>query len=241
MSDVLARRNFDRQMFKAVAILFALIVFVGFAQTYCAKAYFGTPALPSTWVHIHGLLMTAWVALFAVQISLIASKRVRLHQRLGWAGVGLATLIIAVGIVTAARAAKYGSASAPQGIPPLAFLAVPLFDILVFALLFVGAVYYRKKPAAHKSLMLMTAINFLPPAVARIPLPAMQALGPVWFFGAPTLLALLCLILDWRRRGDMNRVFASGVALLIGSYVVRLVLMGTGVWLQFATWVTSFA
>lgn len=240
MSDVMARRNFDRQLFKVAAILFALIVFAGFARTYYAKAYFATPPLPSMWVHVHGLLMTAWVALFALQISLISSKRVRVHQRLGWAGVGLATLIAGVGIVTAIRSAKYGSSSTPPGIAPLAFLAVPLFDILMFALLFGGAVYYRKKPAAHKSLMLLTAINLLPPAVARIPLPAMQALGPIWFFGVPTVLAVFCLILDWRRRGTLNRVFATGVALLVGSYVVRLALMGTAAWMQFATWATSF-
>jgi hypothetical protein len=241
MNDAVARRNFDRQLFKVVSILFALIVFVGFARTYYARAYFGTPPLSSMWVQIHGLLMTAWVALFALQISLIASKRVRLHQRLGWAGVGLATLIVGVGLVTAVRAAKYGSPSTPPGIPRLSFLVVPFFDILVFALLFAGAVYYRKKPAAHKSLMLLTAINFLPPAVGRIPLPAMQALGPIWFFGVPTVLALLCLALDWRRRGALNGVFAAGVALLIGSYVVRLALMGTAAWLQFAAWITSYA
>jgi hypothetical protein len=117
---------------------------------------------------------------------------------------------------------------------------VPIFDILMFALLFAGAVYYRKKPAAHKSLMLLTAINFLPPAVGRIPLPAMQALGPIWFFGVPAVLAVFCLVLDWRRRGSMNRVFAVGVALLISSYIIRLALMGTAAWLQFATWITSF-
>jgi hypothetical protein len=199
MSDTLARRHFDRQLFKTVAILFALILFVGFARTYYAKAYFATPPLSSMWVHVHGLLMTAWVALFALQISLISSKRVRVHQRLGWAGVGLAALIIGVGFVTAIRAGKYGSPSTPPGIPPLVFLAVPLFDILMFALLFGGAVYYRKQPAAHKSLMLLTAISLLPPAVGRVPLPAMQAFGPIWFFGVPTVLALICLCLDWRR------------------------------------------
>jgi hypothetical protein len=41
-------------------------------------------------------------------------------------------------------------------------------------------------------------------------------------------------------RGELNRVFATGAALLIGSYVVRLALMGTAVWVQFATWITSF-
>jgi hypothetical protein len=240
MNEVLARQRFDRRLYRTVAICFTLVVFVGFARTYYAKALFGTPALASPLVHLHGLLMTAWVGLFASQVWLISSRQVRLHQRLGYTSIGLVAVIIGVGFVTAVRAAKYGAASTPPGISPLAFLAVPLFDLLMFALLFGGAVYYRKRPAAHKSLMLLTAINLLPPAVGRIPLPAMQALGPVWFFGVPTVLALLCLGLDWRRRGGVNRVLAGGVALLIASYVARLAVMGTGPWTRFATWLTSF-
>ena len=39
-------------------------------------------------------------------------------------------------------------------------MAIPLFDLVMFSMLFGGAVYYRKRPSAHKSLMLLTAINF---------------------------------------------------------------------------------
>ena len=45
---------------------------------------------------MHGVLMTAWVALFAAQVWLISARRVRVHQRLGYAGIGLAALIVVV-------------------------------------------------------------------------------------------------------------------------------------------------
>ncbi len=88
--------------------------------------------------------------------------------------------------------------------------------------------------------MLLTAINFLPPAIARIPIASLQALGALWFFGFPAVLALLCLGLDRRRYGHFNRVFVAGTVLLISSYIVRLMLMGTGAWLNLAGWLTSF-
>ena len=62
-------------------------------------------------------------------------------------------------------------------------MIVPLFDLLMFVILFGAAVYYRRRPAAHKRLMLLTAVNFLPPTIARIPVAALQGLGPFWFFG----------------------------------------------------------
>ena len=240
MNNSAALRSFDRRLFMIVAVAFPLIILAGFARTYYLKPYFGGPPLPSIIVHAHGLLMTAWVALFAAQVWLISSRRVRLHQRLGYSGIPLAVLIVLVGFLAAARAGKFGSPSTPPDIPSLAFMAVPLFDLVMFALLFGGAVYYRKRPAAHKSLMLLTAINFVPPAIARIPILPLQNLGPLWFFGFPTAVILLCLFIDWRRRRQLNPVFLAGSLLLIASYPVRLVLMGTGVWMQFARWVTSF-
>ena len=153
----------------AAAILFPLIVLVGFGRTYYFKGLFGTTRpLPSSLVHLHGLVMTAWVVLFVVQVRLASSKRIHRHQQLGYAGIGLGALIIATGLPTALRAAKYGSASAPPAIPPLSFLLVPTFDLLIFALLFGAAILYRRRPAAHKRLMLLTAVNFLPPALARV-------------------------------------------------------------------------
>ena len=76
---------------------------------------------------------------------------------------------------------------------------------------------YRRTPAAHKSLMLLTAISFLPPALGRISIAPLQALGPLWFFGFPALLALVCLGLEARRHGRLNRVFLAGTVALIVS------------------------
>ncbi len=236
----LERRLFYRRVFMVAAALFPLIVLAGFGRTYYFKVLAGSPPLPSALVHVHGLLMTAWVVLFIAQVRFIAARRIRLHQRLGYAGIGLASLIIVTGIPVAIRSAKYGSASTPAGVPPLAFMLVPMFDLLMFALFFGAAIYWRRTPVAHKSLMLLTALNFLPPAVARIPSVSLQALGPLWFFGVPTLLALVVLGLDQRRHARVNRVLAWGTGLLVASYVVRLAVMMTPPWMALAEWLTGF-
>lgn len=236
MSTIAERQLFDRRLFMAIAVAFPVFMLVGFGPTYYAKGLFATPPLPSPLVHVHGLLMTAWVALFIAQVRLISSKRIRLHQSLGYGSIGLATLIIATGIPVGLRAAKYGAAS----FPPLSFLLVPMLDLVLFALFFGGAVYYRRRPAEHKSLMLLTVLNFLPPALGRIQIPALQAIGPLWFFGVPSVVALVCVATQARRYGRLNTVFLAGSLLLIVSYVARLVLMSTGPWMSLASWMTSF-
>jgi hypothetical protein len=234
-----SRRLFDRRLFATAAILFPAIILIGFARTYYLRGLFDAPPIPSTLVHVHGLLMSLWVLLFAVQVRLVATRRVQVHQRLGYAAIGLAATLIVVGVPTALRMGKYGSASTPPGIPSQLFMIVPLLDLVVFAVLFGAAIVLRRRPAEHKRLMFLTAINFLPPALARIPVPALQALGPIVFFGVPALLMLAVLVVDRHRYGGVNRTFLAGSAFVLAMMVARLALMNTPAWQQLSAWLIT--
>ena len=240
-NDPLDLRLSERRLFAAVAFVFALIMIVGFARTYYLKFAFGTPPLPGLLVHAHGLLMTAWIMFFIAQVWLIRSKRHAVHMRNGMIGVALAIAIFFVGFFTAVAAAKNGSNSAPTGIPPLAFLVVPFFDILLFALFFGAAIYYRKQAANHKRLLLMTVLNFLPPGLGRFPFEPFISAGPLMFFGIPAVLAIGLLIYDTWRNKKLNKVFLVGSIVLIASYPLRIMLSTTDVWMRFATWLTTWA
>jgi len=232
-------RRATRHFFFIIAVAFPLIVLAGFARTYYLKVFFGTPPVASLLVHLHGFVMTAWIALFVTQIWLISSKRIKLHQRLGIASIALAVLVFAVGTLTAISAAKYGSASSPPDIPPLAFLVVPFFDMILFLVFFGFAIYYWRRPANHKRMILLTAFNFLPPAIARIPIGIISSLGPLAFFGIPDVLAITFVAVDTWKHGKLNKPFALGALLLIASHPLRLMLSGTDAWMLFAAWLTS--
>lgn len=235
------RRRADRRLYLSIAVFFAVIVLVGFGPTYYFKFAFDAPPVKSGLVHVHGFVMTLWVIFFGVQVFLIRSKRHRVHMGLGIVGAFLAFIVVVVGFFTAAAAAKFGSTSKPPGISELAFFAVPLSDLVMFVGLFTAAILYRRSPMIHKRLMLLTVINFLPPAVARISIPQLQAAGPLFFFGLPTVITIVLIAVDARLNGTLNRPFLIGGALLIASYPLRLVVSGTDTWLSFAYWVTEWA
>lgn len=235
------RRAYERAIFGLVAVLFPLIVVIGFSRTYYLKQFFASPPIPSMLVHIHGFSMSAWIVLFVVQTWLIRSKRVGLHMTLGWLGVAIGALIIATGFLTGVAAAKFGSNATPPGIPPLAFMIVPVVDVILFGIFLGGAVYLRKRPADHKRLMLLTALNFLPPAIGRFPFEFVLSAGPLVFFGVPSLLAIAFLLYDRFRTGSFNRIYVAGALLLIVSYPVRLIVSGTDAWMSFAAWLTTWA
>ena len=234
-------RQADRRLYLSIAIAFAIVVLIGFGPTYYLKFAFNSPPINSNLVHLHGIIMSLWVLFFGVQVFLIRSKRHRVHMSLGFVGIALAAVILIVGFFTAAAAAKFGSSSTPPLFPAMAFMIVPMTDLVMFAGLFGAAIIYRKVPASHKRLMLLTAINFIPPALARIQLAPIQAAGPFFFFGLPAILTVTMITLDARNTGRLNRPFLIGGILLIASYPIRLALSGTDAWLSIAHWITSWA
>jgi hypothetical protein len=233
----------EKRFYLLTAVLFALVVLVGFGRTYYLKAFTGAPPLSSYLVEIHGAIMTAWVLLFVTQAYLVRSKNIRIHQKLGFAGVGLGALIVIVGFFTAVAAAKNGAGStpSPSGIPQLSFMAVPMFDLVMFVILFGAAIYNRKRAADHKRLMLLTAINFSAAAIARFPIPGWMDLGPLVFFGIPTLIMIFAMAYDRVQNGKFNKVFVYGSLLLFISYPLRLMISGTDAWTGFASWLTGFS
>ncbi len=241
MNEMFDWRRSDRRLFMAAAIAFPLVILAGFGRTYYFKLITGAPPLSSYLVHVHGVIMTAWVLFFIAQVGLIRTKKAKVHMNLGMLGIVLAILVVVVGFFTAAAAAKNGSASAPPDVSPLGFFAVPFFDLVIFVMLFGAAIYFKKRPADHKRLMLLTVISFLPPAIARIPIEPMQALGPLVFFGVPALLAILLVGFDTWSNRKLNRVYVIGAAILIVSYPLRLMISGSDAWMNFAAWTTSWA
>lgn len=235
--DTRRRSGGDNRLFVWAAVLFPVVVLAGFARTYYLKGLFHTSALPSTLVHLHGALMTAWVVLFVTQVLLVSTRRVRAHQRLGVFGAVLAVAVVLVGTLTAIKGAARGGA--PAGVPPLVFLVVPLMDMAVFVVLLAAALYYRRRPEHHKRLMVLTALNFLPPAVARIQLGFIQNGGVAEVFGIVVGLVLLAVAYDTWRNRRLNPALALGALLIVASVPLRLAIGGSAWWMRFATWMVS--
>jgi hypothetical protein len=226
------RTAHDRQFYSGMAIVMAFAVFAGFARTYYLSAYFDTHATFSggpfsTLVRTHALLFTSWVLLFLVQTSLVAAHRVAVHRRLGMAIGVLAAVMVAVGTATAIDLARRGAA--PPGVDPLTFLAVPLGDMLVFAVLIGAALLLRRNKEAHKRLMLLAFTGILVAAVAR--LPGVLPLGPLGFFGL-TFVPVLALGVsyDLLTRRHVHPAYMWGGTLLVVSVPLRLLISTTHAW-----------
>lgn len=232
----LATRRRTRRFYVGMAIAIAITVFAGFSRSYFLKSWYGTPEL-SRLLHVHGLVFTTWVLFFLAQAVLVATGRTYLHRRMGIGGAVLAALVVIVGTAVAITRVKTGVSPIP-GVPPLAFLAIPFFDMVVFAVLVSTALYFRRRLEAHKRLMTLSMITLLAAPIARLNFPLLPP-GPPTFFGLADLFIVAMLVYDLSTRGKVHPATIWGGLLIVASQPLRLMISGTAPWLAFASWLTS--
>ena len=228
-------RSRDRRFFTGMAIAAALTAFIGFAPSYYLSGVFGGRPL-TTLVHVHGAIATAWILLFLTQTSLIAARRTDLHRRLGVAGALLAVLLLVVGYLTAVEGARRG-VTPPGGPPPMAFLAVPIGTLVVFAILVGAGLAQRRRSETHKRLMLLATISILTPAIAR--LRYIWGPGPLIPIVGTCLFVVACLVYDRLAHGRVHPAFLWGGILVMITLPARFALGQTDAWLAVARWMTE--
>jgi len=142
--------------------------------------------------------------------------------------------MVVAGTSIALATARRGGAA--PGMDPLAFLAIPLFDMVLFSGFIIAALIRRRDKETHKRLMLLAYVTIIVAAIARMP--GMLALGPPAFFGLSLVFIIAGALYDFVSRGRVHRVYTWGGLILVLSIPVRLGISTTGAWRAFAEMVT---
>jgi hypothetical protein len=190
-------------------------------------------------LHLHGVLMTAWFALFFVQTCLIATHRVAVHRRLGVLGLALAIFMVVVVVTVLVGAVARDVRNPAAGPRSILFLGTGLANIAVFSTLVGAAIALRRRADFHKRLMLLATLTILVAALARIPLGFIERGG----LSAAILLADLgiafVVAVDTFRNRRLHPAFAWGTALFVISMHLANIGARTHAWTRFATWMVS--
>lgn len=224
----------------AASLFCAAIVIAGFAPSYYLKEFTDSPPL-SPMLQLHGLVMTAWFALFIAQTWLVAAHRVDWHRRLGVIGAVLAVLVVVTGVAVGIEGARLGH-TVPGRVEPAKFLIVPMGTAVMFGALIGAALALRRRREMHRRLMLLATLAILTPPLARL---LRLALGSAVFAGVPVILIAFALndlviaafvaadVIETRR---FHPAFVWGFGFVIATQVLRMPLAATPQWQQFATW-----
>ncbi len=219
----------DRRFFTVVALGLIGIVFTGFFRTFYFSPLFLKEPLPLLLI-LHGGVMTAWYALFLLQVRLLAARRVDLHRRLGYASLVLAGLVVVLGFIVSMKLAQARLRHDAQSAEGPFLLGVQVFCILLpFLVLYGSGILYRRRPDLHKRLMALAMFSTVGPAVVRLPfLPNHNV--PV---GIAVSLGLVLAFLagDWASSRKLHRVTLLGVGLIVVSTFAGAAFSSSGIWI----------
>jgi hypothetical protein len=224
-------RRVERVFYSGMAVLLCGCVFIGFSPTYFQAGMLRAP-LPSPILHVHGAIFTLWMLLFLVQAALVSAHRVKWHRSLGMIAFCLPPIMIVLGVIAALDAMHRGVQIGP--LDPSVSLAIPLIGIVGFTAVIYASWRARRRPDAHKRLILLATCGLVEAAFGRFP---WERLGLPPAAGAVTGLGILVLLVIVYDLVSLHRIhrstmWAAPLTFAVGALAVPIGM--TPAWHAFA-------
>jgi hypothetical protein len=164
------------RFFLAMATVVLVYVAVGFTPSFLLRPVFRSVLQfpnPPWYYYLHGALMLAWLTLLIVQTSLVVSHRVDVHRRLGLYGAALAVAVIgSMILVTLELPHQFVVDPVRQQVLPFQRMVLLVWgnfaEIILFAIFIATAIWMRRRPQAHKRLLLLSVLTMMSPASGRV-------------------------------------------------------------------------
>lgn len=219
--------TWSRRFYLLLTLVLIGMVVKGFWPSYYGSLFGGGAGASRAWVmHLHGAIYSGWMLLLLLQVVLAATGRVAAHRRVGTFGIGYGAAVLVIGLIVTWAAPIMHIRSGNWTVDRAAgFMILPLFDMVLFAGFFGGAVFYRRKPEIHKRLILAATVAVVFAAVARMNLPP-----PLFYFVwmAPMLAGV---VFDWVTRRRVHPVYLISIAAMTVAFA-RVFLMENEAWLR---------
>jgi hypothetical protein len=221
----------ERVFFSGMAVLMCVCVYIGFSPTYFQAGMLHAP-LPSPILHVHGVVFTLWMLLFTVQAALISAHRVKWHRSLGTVAFCLPPVMIVLGVIAAVDALHRGVQIGT--LDPATSFAIPAIGLIGFVIVIYASWKTRRRPDAHKRLILLATAGLTEAAFGRFP---WSKLGLPPAAGALTGLGVLILLLIIYDLVSLHRIHRSTMWAAPLTFVVNALAVPIGMtsaWHSFA-------
>jgi hypothetical protein len=210
-----------------MALLMAAIVIYGFSQTIGANLIH--PSIPRPrLLYVHAVVMGAWLSIYILQTGLVASRHVKLHQRLGLIWITVGVVLPPIGVATGILMRRFDVIHFHDNVT---FIAAILWDMAAFSTLFLLAVLWRKRPEYHRRLMFLATCGLMDAAFSRFPLIAVSPTSPVNFWAdfrggyvGVIVLILIAVTRDLIVQRRVHIVYRVAVPLIVGGQLLAIAL-----------------
>ncbi len=215
----------DKYFYFAMSLTIATIVVSGFSRTVDQNLFHAAIPRP-TLLWVHGATFSLWVAFFFFQSALVRTRNVKIHRTMGWFGAGLAAFMVPLGATTAIVMARFDTNVLHQKGGD-AFLILPFYDMVAFAVCAGLAILWRRKPELHRRLLFIATCGLLDAAFGRFD----YLFNHDLYFVCLDAVILLGVARDLLVNKRIHRIYLTALPLLI---VAQWLIVYT--WRGNATW-----
>ena len=211
------------------AIAIAAIAFVPEYLRYLTGRF---PIAPE--LHVHGVLMVAWLVMFTTQAWLGSTGRIALHRRTGSYGVAFGILVGISMVFVELRVLV--AHPLPTDWTGYDELLQDVYAPVTFVALLLWAAHERRRPTWHKRLMAIATFTALLAPIER--LEWLPELG-IGFVFASVFWLDLCLIIplvayDFIDAKRAHPATVRGLLLMLGAQATMVLAWGTAPWRNIA-------
>lgn len=228
------------RLYLGAAVLFAVVVTIGFTPTYWAPMFSGTLTAHPV-IHVHATLFFTWLGFLILQSALVRAGRRAWHREVGLFGIGLASMMLFSGLLAAIVSLQAGLRG-PRPDVVRATVALSLSGILMFGAFVATAIAYRRRPDWHGRLMLLAGLELMQPGIGRLTrlLPGVTFPAPIVIATVLVDLVLVAIVLiDRRSVGRIHPAWLTGGSALLVVHYARLLIGRTETWTAFTNWLAA--
>jgi hypothetical protein len=229
--------NLNRLIYRQSIVFFAFIAAASLFAFW--PGYLSQMSGKDVLVHVHGALLTLWLAMLISQAAFIRTGRKGLHRQIGKLSYLLAPLVfVSIATIRHNAMARAGDPLAPDQLALLFPNAV--IQPLTFALTYGMAILNRKDAATHARFMLCTLIPAAGPIFNRVmSLYVTDTIAWAPITANAVLVSLVGLsIWDWQSSRRLN-VFPLILVWMVVWTVVYTLIAGSELQIRFAEWYLS--
>ena len=201
----------ERQFFFYMAIALVVTTAAGFLRFLAI----GHSSLNSPWwVHLHGVSLMGWMAIYLLQNALVARGSLALHRRLGVLAAAWSLWVLAMGVMVLAMNTATGRT--PPFFPAEYMIAIDMCTVLGFLALTWGGIAMRTRADWHKRLILGGTIVLIGPGLGRFVPDSMLGTNTAYLiFPGHLLFFLVAIGYDLRTRRQIHPAYVLGLLVLV--------------------------
>jgi hypothetical protein len=200
----------ERLFFFYMAVALALTTVGGFLRFLAiGHSSFDSP----WWVHLHGISLMGWIALYLLENALVARGNLAFHRRLGVLAAAWSLWVLAMGVMVLSF--NVSSGRTPPFFSPEYLIAMDMCTILGFLGLTWSGIALRDRADWHKRLILSGTIVLIGPGLGRFVPDSM--LGPnttYLIFPGHLLFFFVAIAYDLRTRRQIHPAYVVGLLVL---------------------------